>query len=89
MLAHHAVMSKSSVHHGTAEGGIRQNTNDIKPNLTEVNKVKRLKFFIYMIDIMHIGYINYQFNDMMNFIYFDEKFSYITQRSTSFYILLD
>lgn len=61
-----------------------RSTNYIKPHLTEENNLEHLNFCMYMINPMRKAAGDYQFNEFLNVVHFDEKWFNITERKTGF-----
>lgn len=74
--------SKDTVQRAVKAGLLEPHTNAIKPYLTDANKVNRVKFCLSMLDHDNPA----QFQDMMNTIHIDEKWFYITEQTSRFYL---
>ncbi|XP_027103339.1 uncharacterized protein [Coffea arabica] len=69
-------------------GDIRHHSNAIKPFLKEENKIARLRFCLSMLE--HDGTTHDPvFKSMHNIIHVDEKWFYMTKKSTKYYLVPD
>ncbi|KAL4581255.1 hypothetical protein LXL04_017465 [Taraxacum kok-saghyz] len=85
-IAKSLTISKSTLHRRIKEGELIPHTNSIKPDLTDVNKTKRLEFCLSMITRPLLN-SNPTFHDMFNIIHIDEKWFYISKSSKRYYLV--
>ena len=78
-------ISKWRVQRYLRRGLIRRHSSSIKPYLTEGNKKTRLKWCIDMIERGLSG--DPRFKDFFGFVFIDEKWFYLTQKSEKYYLL--
>jgi len=78
-------ISKWKVQRYLRRGLLRRHSSSIKPYLTEGNKKTRLKWCIDMIERGLSG--DPRFKDFFDFIFIDEKWFYLTQKSKKYYLL--
>jgi hypothetical protein len=69
-------------------GVIRRNSNALKPYLKDDNKVSRLKYCLSMLDDRSMSH-DPRFKSMHNIVFIDEKWFYMTKKSTNYYLLPD
>lgn len=79
-------MSTSTVFRRIKEGSIRSHTSVVKPYLTEENKKAIVQFYLSMIESGAL-HSNLMFIDMFNYVYIDEKWFVLTEKSAKFYQL--
>ena len=78
-------ISKSRIHRYLKKGLLRRHSSSIKPYLTEANKKTRLK---WCIDMIEQGLVDDpKFKDLFDFVFIDEKWFYISQKSERYYLL--
>ena len=78
-------ISKWKVQRYLRRGLLRRHSSSIKPYLTEGNKKTRLKWCIDMIERGLSG--DPWFKDFFDFVFIDEKWFYLTQKSKMYYLL--
>ena len=78
-------ISKWKVQRYLRRGLLRRHSSSIKPYLTEGNKKTRLKWCIDMIEKGLSG--DPRFKDFFDFVFIDEKWFYLTQKSEKYYLL--
>jgi len=78
-------ISKWKVQRYLRRGLLRRHSSSIKPYLTEGNKKTRLKWCIDMIERGLSG--DPRFKDFFDFVFIDEKWFYLTQKSEKYYLL--
>ena len=78
-------ISKSRIQRYLKRGFIRRHSSSIKPYLTDDNKKTRLKWCIDMIDQGLLD--DPKFKDLFDFVFIDEKWFYLTQKSERYYLL--
>ena len=67
-------------------GIIKRHSNAIKPSLSDGNMRARLEFCVSMLDSSTIPN-NPKFIDMYNIVHIDEKWFYMTKKSSTYYLL--
>jgi len=67
------------------QGLLRRHSNSIKPYLTQSNKRSRLKWYVDMIN--RNLFDDLRFKDLFNFVFVDEKWFYLSQKSKTYYLL--
>ncbi|WVZ68325.1 hypothetical protein U9M48_017281 [Paspalum notatum var. saurae] len=78
-------ISKSRIQRYLRKGLIRCHSSSIKPYLTEDNRKARLKWCIDMIE--EGGLDAPKFKDLFDFVFIDEKWFYLHQKSERYYLL--
>ncbi|WVZ55812.1 hypothetical protein U9M48_006423 [Paspalum notatum var. saurae] len=78
-------ISKSRIQRYLRKGLIRRHSSSIKPYLTEDNRKARLKWCIDMIE--EGGLDAPKFKDLFDFVFIDEKWFYLHQKSERYYLL--
>ncbi|XP_066384659.1 uncharacterized protein [Miscanthus floridulus] len=78
-------MSKWKIQKYLKKGLLRRHSSSIKPYLTEANKRSRLKWCVDMIkrDLLD----DPRFKDLFDFVFIDEKWFYLSQKSEKYYLL--
>ena len=78
-------ISKSRIQRYLKRGFIRRHSSSIKPYLTDANKKTRLK---WCIDMIEQGLVDDpKFKNLFDFVFIDEKWFYISQKSERYYLL--
>ncbi|XP_057811300.1 uncharacterized protein LOC131025524 [Salvia miltiorrhiza] len=77
--------SKSTVGRWISKGLIRAHSSAIRPNLTDPNKLLRLRFSLEQIEYDRICNV-LKFKNMHNVVHIDEKWFYITKANHKFYL---
>ena len=80
-------VSKSRMQSYLRKGQLRRHSSSIKPYLTSANKETRLKWCIDMIDQGLLD--DPKFKDLFDFVFIDEKWFYLHQKSERYYLLPD
>ena len=80
-------VSKSKIQRLLRKGKLRRHSSCIKPYLTNENKHTRLKWCIDMIDQGLLD--DPKFKDLFDFVFIDEKWFYLHQKSERYYLLPD
>ena len=80
-------VSKSRIQSYLRKGQLRRHSSSIKPYLTSANKETRLKWCIDMIDQGLLD--DPKFKDLFDFVFIDEKWFYLHQKSERYYLLPD
>jgi hypothetical protein len=80
-------VSKAKIQRALKKGLIRRHSSSVKPYLTDANKKTRLKWCIDMIDQGLVD--DPKFKDLFDFVFIDEKWFYLTQKSERYYLLPD
>ncbi|CAA7037110.1 unnamed protein product [Microthlaspi erraticum] len=78
-------VSPSTIHRYVKHGLVRRHSNAIKPTLKDDNKKARVKFCLSMLDKNTFSH-QPKFVDMFNIIHIDEKWFYMTKKSTTYYL---
>ena len=78
-------MSKWKIQKYLKKGFLRRHSSSIKPYLTDANKKTRLKWCIDMIEQGLVG--DPKFKDFFDFVFIDEKWFYLSQKSEKYYFL--
>lgn len=78
-------ISKWAIQRYLKKGLIRRHSSSIKPFLTEVNKKARLKWCVDMIHRDLLG--DPIFKNLFDFVFIDEKWFHLTQKSEKYYLL--
>ncbi|XP_047942997.1 uncharacterized protein LOC125189809 [Salvia hispanica] len=87
-MARKLEISKSTLGRMKKEGLIRPHTSAVKPILTDLNKLARLRWSLSQIQPIRIdGKLKY--NTMHNVVHIDEKWFYMTKSSDRYYLLPD
>lgn len=80
-------ISKSRIQRYLKKGLLRRHSSSIKPYLTDANKKTRLK---WCIDMIEQGLVDDpKFRDLFDFVFIDEKWFYLSQKSERYYLLPD
>ena len=78
-------ISKSRIQRYLKRGMLRRHSSSIKPYLTDANKKTRLK---WCIDMIEQGLLDdLKFIDFFDFVFIDEKWFYLSQKSEKYYLL--
>ena len=77
-------VSKAKIQRALKKGLIRRHSSSVKPYLTDANKKTRLKWCIDMIDQGLVD--DPKFKDLFDFVFIDEKWFYLTQKSERYYL---
>ena len=78
-------MSKARIQRYLKKGLLRRHSSTIKPYLTDANKKTRLK---WCVDMIEQGLVDDpRFKDFFDFVYIDEKWFYLSQKSEKYYLL--
>jgi hypothetical protein len=78
-------ISKSRIQRYLKKGLLRCHSSSIKPYLTDANKKTRLK---WCIDMIEQGLVDDpKFKDLFDFVFIDEKWFYLSQKSERYYLL--
>ncbi|XP_066313617.1 uncharacterized protein [Miscanthus floridulus] len=78
-------ISKSRIQRYLKKGLLRRHSSSIKPYLTEANKKTRLK---WCMDMIEQGLVDDpKFKDLFDFVFIDEKWFYLSQKSKRYYLL--
>ena len=78
-------ISKSRIQRYLKKGLLRRHSSSIKPYLTDANKKTRLK---WCIDMIEQGLVDDpKFKDLFDFVFIDEKWFYLSQKSERYYLL--
>jgi len=78
-------MSKSKIQRYLKKSLIRRHSSSIKPYLTDANKKTRLK---WCVDMIEQGlFDDPRFKDFFDFVFIDEKWFYLSQKSEKYYLL--
>ncbi|XP_047961430.1 uncharacterized protein LOC125206185 [Salvia hispanica] len=82
-------VSKMTICRWVKEGQLKPHTSAVKPHLTEVNKLARLKWCLSQLqpNISSAGKVAY--NEMRNVVHIDEKWFYLTKSADRYYLLPD
>jgi hypothetical protein len=80
-------MSKWKIQKYLKKGLIRRHSSSIKPYLTEGNKRSRLKWCVDMINRDLLD--DPRFKDLFDFVFIDEKWFFLSQKSEKYYLLPD
>jgi transcriptional regulator with XRE-family HTH domain len=78
-------ISKSRIQRYLKKGLLRRHSSSIKPYLTDANKKTRLKWCVDMIDQSLVG--DPRFKDFFDYVFIDEKWFYLSQKSEKYYLL--
>ena len=78
-------ISKCRIQRYLKKGLLRRHSSSIKPYLTDANKKTRLKWCIDMIDQGLLD--DPKFKDLFDFVFIDEKWFYLHQKSERYYLL--
>jgi hypothetical protein len=78
-------MSKWKIQRYLKRGFLRRHSSSIKPYLTDVNKKSRLKWCVDMIEKDLLG--DARFKGLFDFVFIDEKWYYLSQKSEKYYLL--
>jgi hypothetical protein len=80
-------MSKWAIQRYLKKGFLRRHSSSIKPYLTQANKKARLKWCVEMVkrDLL----ADPRFKDLYDFVFIDEKWFYLYQKSEKYYLLPD
>jgi hypothetical protein len=78
-IIHRRIKDKSLIFHSSA----------VKPFLTDVNKLERLKFCLSMLMYDTLQHRDYEFDSMMWRVYLDEKWFQVTRTQTGYILALD
>jgi hypothetical protein len=78
-------ISKSRIQRYLKKGLIRRHSSSIKPYLTDANKKTRLKWCVDMIEQRLVD--DPRFKDLFDFVFIDEKWFYLHQKSEKYYLL--
>ena len=81
-------VSKTTIHNWIKQDKLRPHTNAIKPALTELNKLARLKWCLTQLQ-PSITQGKVHFHGMHNIVHIDEKWFYMTKTSDMYYLLPD
>ncbi|XP_021755468.1 uncharacterized protein LOC110720729 [Chenopodium quinoa] len=84
-LASAMKINKSTVGRFVKKGKILRHSNAIKPTLTAVNKIQRLRWCMQQVISSTINTIP-RFGDMYNVVHIDEKWFFMTKNSQTFYL---
>jgi hypothetical protein len=85
-VAKHLGVNKAKVHRMKHEGLIKRVSNTIKPYLTNKNKKDCLKWCLSMLDPRSVPN-DPVFKGLFDYIFIDEKWSYITRKALRYYIV--
>jgi hypothetical protein len=78
-------ISKSRIQRYLKKGLLRRHSSSIKPYLTNANKKTR---FRWCIDMIEQGLVDGpKFKDLSDFVFIDEKWFYLSQKSERYYLL--
>lgn len=78
-------MSKARIQRYLKKGLLRRHSSSIKPYLTDANKKTRLK---WCVDMIEQGLVDDpRFKDFFDFVFIDEKWFYLSQKSEKYYLL--
>ncbi|XP_042035364.1 uncharacterized protein LOC121781707 [Salvia splendens] len=81
-------LSKSTVGRMVKCGALRPHTNAVKPVLTAVNKVSRMKWALTHVQhVVNNGMLKY--HSMHNVVHIDEKWFFVTKTTDRYYLLPD
>lgn len=80
------VKSKTTLTKYLREGVLRRHSNALKPQLKDNNKKARLKFCLSMLEESSISH-DPVFKSMHNVVHIDEKWFYMSPKSSKFYLL--
>jgi len=80
-------MSKCTIIKYLKKGLLRRHSSSIKPYLTQANKTSRLKWCVDMVkrDLL----ADPRFKDLYDFVFIDEKWFFLYQKSENYYLLPD
>ena len=80
-------MSKCTIIKYLKKGLLRRHSSSIKPYLTQANKTSRLKWCVDMVkrDLL----ADPRFKDLYDFVFIDEKWFFLYQKSEKYYLLPD
>jgi hypothetical protein len=78
-------LSKWQVQRYLKQGYLRRHSSSIKPYLTDANKKARLQFCIDMIETGLLD--DPRFKALFDFVFIDEKWFFLSQKSEKFYLL--
>ncbi|KAL1556343.1 hypothetical protein AAHA92_11986 [Salvia divinorum] len=81
-------VSKTTLCRWVKEKQLRPHTNAVKPLLTDVNKLARLRWCLSQLQPT-ITQCKVSYHDMRNIVHIDEKWFYMTKSSDRYYILPD
>ncbi|XP_047961814.1 uncharacterized protein LOC125206616 [Salvia hispanica] len=81
-------VSKGTVGQWVKEGKLRPHTNAIKPSLTNINKLARVRWSLSQLQ-PQITQGRVQYQSMHNVVHIDEKWFYMTKASDRYYLLPD
>ncbi|GJN31577.1 hypothetical protein PR202_gb19991 [Eleusine coracana subsp. coracana] len=87
-VSKHLGVSKSKVMRFMRKGLVRRHYNKIKPYLTAANKKSRLQWSVDMIDPDSTPN-DPHFLDLFDHVFIDEKWFFLTQKSSKYYLLPD
>ncbi|TBU11443.1 hypothetical protein CWI38_1203p0020 [Hamiltosporidium tvaerminnensis] len=62
-------------------------SSTVKPTLTDKNKMDRLKFCLYKVNLANNG--DLLFDDLYDYVHIDEKWFYLTKVKRSYYLMLN
>lgn len=77
----------STLHQRFMLGDLKRHRSNLKPSMTDANKIKRLQFCISMLDDDGLATPCPFFKKMDNVVHIDEKWFYMTQISNNYYLL--
>ena len=80
-------INKTSLFRLKKDGAIKRHSNSIKPFLKEENMVTRLQFCLSMIQSDSTLEDTMSFKSMHNIVHIDEKWFYMTKKSSNYYML--
>ena len=80
-------LSKWRIQRYLKKGLIRRHSSSIKPYLTQANKTSRLKWCVDMIKRDFLA--DPRFKDLYDFVFIDEKWFFLYQKSEKYYLLPD
>ena len=78
-------ISKSRIQRYLKKGLLRRHSSSIKPYLTDTNKMTRLKWCVDMVEQGLVG--DPRFKDFFDYVFIDEKWFYLSQKSEKYYLL--
>jgi hypothetical protein len=79
-------INKTSLSRIQKHGVIKRQTNAINSFLKEENKIERLRFCLSMLESSTLSH-DPTFKTMHNIVHIDEKWFYMTKKSTNYYLL--
>ena len=78
-------MSKWTIQRYLKKGYLRRHSSSIKPYLTEANKRSRLQWCVDMVNRELLD--DPRFKELYDFVFIDEKWFYLCQKSKRYYLL--